>query len=69
MKRDLKCLRCQTSMIEGKILDARYLAPSVWVDGVPKMGWLGPKVNTADVKKLRSFRCPKCGYVETNAPA
>ena len=39
----------------------------VWVDGIPEMGWLSPKVKAADTTKIRSFRCPKCGYVEANA--
>ena len=67
MERDLKCLRCQTNMIEGQVIEARNLQPSVWVDGIPEMGWLAPKVAAADKKKLKFFRCPKCGYVETNA--
>jgi len=67
MERELNCLRCQSIMIEGNVLDGRFLVPTVWVDGAPKMGWLGPKVNPKEVRKLKSFRCPACGYVEVNA--
>jgi hypothetical protein len=56
-------------MIEGQVIEARYRMPSAWVDGIPKMGWLAPKVKAADIKKLKFFRCPKCGYVESNAGA
>ena len=69
MKRDMKCLRCQTDMIEGQVIDARFNLPSVWVDGIPEMGWLQPKVKSADRKTLRFYRCPKCGYVEANVAA
>jgi hypothetical protein len=67
VERDLKCLRCETAMIEGQVIDARYYLSGLWVDGIPEMGWLSPKVKAADTTKIRSFRCPKCGYVEANA--
>lgn len=67
MDPDLKCLRCQSPMLEGQVVTPpNYRAP-LWM-GVPQLNWLGlPKIKLSETSKVRSFRCPKCGYVEMNA--
>jgi hypothetical protein len=68
VKREPACLRCQSPMIEGQVVAPPNYRGPLWFDGVPKVGWFGiPKVKVSDASQVRSFRCPKCGYVELNA--
>ena len=67
MEAELKCLRCDAPMVEGQVLGPPYFRPSVWVDGIPERGWLGPKLKPSELMKVGAFRCLKCGYVELNA--
>src|SRR5665647_2673293 len=65
-----QCLRCSTAMQEGFIWDSNFSMDFVtrWVPGAPKPGFFGPKVPSKDVCKVLTFRCPKCGYLESYAP-
>jgi predicted RNA-binding Zn-ribbon protein involved in translation (DUF1610 family) len=66
-----KCLRCGTEMEEGFVPDraAAVFVPS-WVRGQPeKSFWTGTKISTKEQYPIRTFRCPKCGCLESYAGA
>ena len=70
MKTAPKCLRCSAEMDEGFIMDATYGANLVarWVAGAPEPAFFRvTKVRGKEMRKLETYRCPKCGYLESYA--
>jgi hypothetical protein len=69
--RSLSCLRCSGSMEAGIILDAgAYGALDVgkWVEGAPVRSiWTGLKVAGKDKLDVTTYRCRRCGYLESYA--
>lgn len=67
------CLRCKTTMDRGFILDAgNQNIPRVsrWVAGAPeKSFWSGLKLRERAVYSILTYRCSRCGYLESYAPA
>ena len=53
----------------GFVLDRAVLQPATWMEGPIDITWLGG-LDMYERKHawLRSYRCPKCWYVETYAP-
>jgi hypothetical protein len=41
-----------------------------WIPGDPERGWIGEakRAQLKDGVKIRTFRCPECGYLESYAP-
>jgi len=69
MTAEIKCAKCETPMEEGFILDQSALQKrqSVWVedDGTETSFWdSGVKTFGKNVYKTKTFRCPKCSYLE-----
>ena len=65
-----KCLRCGTLMTEGFMMDATQGAALVarWVAGPPERSfWTNTKVRGKEQRKVVTYRCPKCGYLESYA--
>lgn len=66
------CPKCQSAMEEGFISDhtqSHSITVSEWIEGAPPdQSWWGLK--TGDKEKLRvmTFRCVRCGYLESYAP-
>ena len=57
-------------MEEGFIMDATYGGVGVarWVAGQPEPSfWRGTKVRDKEQRKLTTYRCPQCGYLESYA--
>jgi hypothetical protein len=57
-------------MTEGFIMDASHGAVLVprWVAGKPERSfWSGTKVTGKEQCKVATYRCPKCGYLESYA--
>ena len=57
-------------MQEGFIPDATYGGQQVlrWVVGKPEPSiWSGTKIAGKDLHSIQSFRCVKCGYLESYA--
>jgi len=58
-------------MEAGVILDkghANSLSTSEWLEGKPeKSFWAGLKTKGRDRLPVRTYRCPKCGYLESYA--
>ena len=67
----LECPRCRGEMRPGYVLDhgnhdARRV--STWVEGVPeKSFWLGLKTEDRAVLPVLTYRCARCGYLESYA--
>ena len=65
-----KCLRCGTEMGEGFIMDSTQGAvlAARWVAGPPERSfWTGTKVTGKEKRQVVTYRCPKCGYLESYA--
>jgi len=70
-ERRLDCPRCRGEMRQGYTMDrADYNMPSVasWVAGAPeKSVWTGLKTKGRDVLPVTTYRCERCGYLESYA--
>lgn len=67
----MDCLRCKTTMESGFILDRGHANSSQeqeWVEGdVVKTFWRGIHTKGRDAYKVVTYRCPRCGYLESYA--
>lgn len=69
MMRSNSCPRCQGAMEEGFVLTGRdtYRRAAGWVKGQPKKNWLlGLKFSQAPID-IQTWRCGRCGYLESYA--
>ena len=58
-------------MEEGFILDNSHGArlQSEWIEGAPERSWwAGLKLKGRDKVPVATFRCSRCGYLESYAP-
>ena len=66
-----QCPKCNASMDAGFVLDQTHGAnmQSAWLDGVPEESiWTGGvKVRGHQRVPVTTFRCPRCGYLESYA--
>ena len=66
-----ECLRCKSTMSVGLVLDrADYNVGTVqqWVAGLPERSfWTGIKTKGHESYKVLTYRCEKCGYLESYA--
>ena len=70
MSEAVECIRCHTSMEAGYIPDVGYASCTQqrWAPGVPDVSfWRGLKVKQDQLIRVTTFRCPKCGYLESYA--
>ena len=67
MERPLECLRCKTHMLVGRVVDQRYYLTSRWREGDPVRKWWGLQWKGKPLLEIKTYRCPKCGYLESNA--
>lgn len=69
----LECMRCGGPMEQGFVADkAHYSLPETqnWVEGAPeKSFWTGLKMKDRDILPVSTFRCEKCGLLESYAGA
>jgi hypothetical protein len=67
----LSCLRCKGTMTHGFVADkAHYSVPDTqaWVEGAPQRSfWSGIKTKDRVVLPVTTFRCERCGYLESYA--
>jgi predicted RNA-binding Zn-ribbon protein involved in translation (DUF1610 family) len=68
------CTKCGTTMEDGFLYgnDARggTVTPSEWVEGAPKRSiWTGISTRGREHHAVVTYRCPKCGFIESYAPA
>lgn len=65
-----KCPKCSQPMDEGFIVDHTYGAQTQaeWVGGPPQPSfWTGLKLWGKERRKVATFCCPKCGFLESYA--
>lgn len=65
------CLRCQAKMEIGFMIDRTDsgMCESLWSRGLPEKGWFGSlKLNSRECFPVRTYRCPRCGYLESYVP-
>lgn len=66
-----QCLRCQARMEAGFFLDdidAEIHKAQEWVSGQPKRSWwAGLDLKGNERHAVTTYRCPKCGYLESYA--
>jgi Domain of unknown function (DUF6487) len=65
------CPKCDSQMDEGFIVDNTYgeRLQSQWVEGKPQRSfWTGVKLAKDAKHPVATFRCEKCGYLESYAP-
>ena len=65
------CGKCKSSMEEGFVLDrghgnAKNVAQ--WIEGAPQRAWYGLKTKGHETHAIRTWRCTRCGYLESYAP-
>jgi len=68
--RSLTCPRCQGTMEAGYTIDVGYGTKSVpkWVAGEPQKSiWTGLKLSGKDQLDVSTYRCRRCGYLESYA--
>ncbi len=69
--RSNSCPKCQGSMAEGFILDVKQNGGgrvSTWVEGAPEKGfWQGVKIGKKANFEVQSWRCGRCGFLESYA--
>ena len=66
-----KCAKCGGAMEEGFIVDDTYggRVQSQWAEGKPQRSiWTGLKIAKESKHPVMTYRCKKCGYLESFAP-
>lgn len=66
------CPKCQGTMTEGVTIDMTRNARAVsrWLEGpAVKSFWGGLKLGGKKPIETRTFRCHRCGFLESYAPA
>lgn len=61
----IKCMKCGTEMEEGFIRDSALGSHGV-AHWVPSQS--NPAKDKTEQRKTKTYRCPKCGYIESYAP-
>ena len=64
------CPKCSGIMEEGFLPEhgRSFVIASTWHEGEPEPSfWRGTKIDPMKEKKIRSFRCVKCGFIELYA--
>ena len=69
----IDCLRCKTPMEPGFVVDHGHgnsLQEQEWVEGeAVKSFWRGLNTKGREAHKVSTYRCPRCGYLESYATA
>lgn len=67
---NLNCPKCNGEMEDGFIADHTYGAvlQNDWVEGEPVWSiWTGMKIKDRKQYKVTTYRCARCGYLESYA--
>ena len=64
-----RCPKCDASMTEGVIIDKDQGMRNTitWLEGEPVKGWFGVKLGGRKPLEIRTYRCNRCGYLESYA--
>ena len=72
MPQSTTCPKCQGSMTEGVIVDQNESGRQIskWLEGpVEKSMWVGLKLKGKKPIETKTYRCNRCGFLESYAPA
>lgn len=64
------CPKCRAAMEEGFIADrgdANAVLVSEWIAGQPDKRWWGLKTGGREKLEVTTYRCARCGYLESYA--
>ena len=70
MPKSIECLRCHTPMEAGYVIDNTHggNVQERWSPGKPNSSfWTGLKLEKEKLLSVISYRCPKCGMLESYA--
>ncbi len=70
MREPSECLRCRGPMERGFVMDrghANSPDQQEWVEGEPDRRWWGIRTKDKDRFKVHTFRCDRCGWLESYA--
>lgn len=65
-----ECFRCRGRLEVGFLVDFTSGGQQVqrWLAGEPRVSrWIGLKVDSKDLVEVRTYRCQKCGLLESHA--
>lgn len=66
-----ECLRCKGSMSPGLVVDRGNSNEGIvqqWVEGTPDRSfWTGLKTKGRESYSVHTYRCDRCGYLESYA--
>ena len=65
-----QCPKCSGSMAEGFVIDEGYGTAhvSTWQGGAPRKSfWTGIKKQKSEQFQVSTWRCQRCGYLESYA--
>lgn len=68
--REPTCPKCQHDMEPGFVVDHTYggVASPEWAEGVPDRSiWTGVKMKGKERFRVETFRCTRCGFLESYA--
>jgi hypothetical protein len=64
------CPKCRATMERGFLVDNSYgaVAEPQWAEGpVEKSFWTGVKMHGRERRRVETYRCQSCGYLESYA--
>lgn len=65
------CPKCSSEMVDRYIVDQGYGTNAVpsWREGEPRKSiWVGLKLGGTKPMEITTYRCGRCGYLESYAP-
>ncbi|HLV07718.1 MAG TPA: PF20097 family protein [Croceibacterium sp.] len=65
------CPKCAGRMEQGFVPEAKDYSTNVetWVEGAPRRKWWGIDFKGLKRLPIETWRCARCGYLESYAPA
>jgi hypothetical protein len=69
---ELICPKCAGAMELGFVVDHTYggYAAAQWAEGTAKPSlWTGVQMRGKECHPVQTFRCTRCGYLESYAPS
>lgn len=65
-----RCPKCENLMMTGVIIDKDQgmRTPLTWLEGPVTKGWFGLKLGGKKPLHIETYRCNRCGLLESYAP-